>query len=829
MASLRHARFSLVRRVYLLVAVLVLLIGVVAASTLGFWQRAGAATTRLTTVILPAETAVTELSTAYSDQSNALGAFLLTRDPSFLRTYRDAQADAARLTGIIDLQLADDPTTMQLLDNVKAAARAWREQSARPQVEGRPSPGGPEQSPHQFDKLRTELAELHTRIGQLAADESAKASAARATATLLTTATVLVAFVLAAVVALMLRRSLTKPLRALVSDVDQVAEGDLDRQVREIGPSELTTLARAVETMRARILSETRRIAQMQQDLAEHEEAERRRAERDFATVVAALDEGVLVVGPSSFIESANPAAQQIFGAPESEIVGSSPAAWPVLDESGAALRRNHLAMPTQRTGEPVNSRVVCFERADGRNVWLAVTSRALNPQETAPHTVVISFTDVTETRAARERLEYQATHDPLTGLANRTQVLRHWADGSRTHPIAVLFVDLDNFKLINDSLGHSAGDEVLRTIGARLVRAVPEGAQVGRLGGDEFVILVQDERDHGALAALSDRLLRELTRPIHVQGRPLHVNGSIGVLVSLPGDGREGQDVLRDADVAMYRAKARGGGDHAFFDVELRERVQRHMLLEQDLRHAVAQDQLWVAYQPIVDLRTEGTVAVEGLLRWRHPDHGTVSPGEFIPLAEQSDLINSIGAHMLRTALRQLAVERERCGGDLRLNANLSPRQLKDPHLPALVRQALAETGLPAHTLCLEITENVIMQDPAGAAEILTGLRGLGVHLAIDDFGTGYSSLAQLRRLPLDSLKVDRSFVTDLAGSHELHTIVSSIIAMAHSLGVIVVAEGVETAQQLDVLRTLDCDEAQGFYFGKPGPVEQLRVPPGG
>jgi EAL domain-containing protein (putative c-di-GMP-specific phosphodiesterase class I) len=324
-------------------------------------------------------------------------------------------------------------------------------------------------------------------------------------------------------------------------------------------------------------------------------------------------------------------------------------------------------------------------------------------------------------------------------------------------------------------------------------------------------------------LGELSERVLGALAEPIHAQGRQLHVTGSIGALVSLPTDTRSGQDLLRDADVAMYQSKTLGGGRFAFFDVELRERVQRHMVLEQDLHHAVQLDQLAVAYQPVVDLRTGRTAAVEGLLRWTHPVHGTVSPNEFIPLAEESDLINPIGAHMLRLATRRVAAERERHGLDLHLNANLSPRQLEDPDLQVIVRQALTDSGLPAHALCLEITEHAIMQDPGVAARVLHALRELGVYLAIDDFGTGYSSLAQLRRLPLDILKIDRSFITDLGDSDEVEVIVTSIVAMAHAVGLDVVAEGVETARQLNLLRDLGCDQAQGYYLGKPAPIEQL------
>ncbi|MFD0919929.1 sensor domain-containing protein [Saccharopolyspora rosea] len=556
------------------------------------------------------------------------------------------------------------------------------------------------------------------------------------------------------------------------------------------------------------------------------DETARRRAEQDFATVVAALDEGVLVIGPDG-VESANPAAQRILGVPAERIVGSSLQDWPLHDESGAPLPFDqHPITRAQWTGVPEDSRVIRFARPDGRAVWLAVTAHALNPEDRPPHLVVASFTDITESRAARERLEYEATHDPLTGLANRTLVLQHLGRPQRTRPMAVLFADLDHFKIINDSLGHSTGDDVLRVVGKRLARTAPHDAVVGRLGGDEFVIVVDGEDDHDRLGALSHRVLGLLTEPIHVQGRQLHVNGSIGILVSPPGDRRTGEELLRDADVAMYQAKVRGGGRHAFFDVELRERIQRHMVLEQDLRHAVRYDELWLAYQPIIELRTNHAVAVEGLLRWTHPVHGLLSPAEFIPLAEESDLINSVGAHMMRVATRQLAADRQLRNHALRLNVNLSPRQLEDPDLLPAVRDALATSGLPPRALCLEITENAIPQDPIAAAHVMQALRDLGVRLAIDDFGTGYSSLAQMRRLPMDVLKIDQSFISDLPDSAQLEVVISSIVTMAHAFGAEVVAEGVETERQLALVRRLGCDQAQGHHIGTPEPIDRLVIP---
>lgn len=553
-----------------------------------------------------------------------------------------------------------------------------------------------------------------------------------------------------------------------------------------------------------------------------------RRAEQHYSTVVAALDEGVMVVGPSGLIVSANPAAQDILGVAEGELIGASPASWALFDEDGGALHsESYPALVTQRTGEPEYSRVVRVERGDGQDVWLALTCRPLMPDDRPPHTVVASFTDISESRAIRERLEREATHDPLTGLGNRTLVLQRLGSalcpGTTGQPITVLFIDLDNFKVINDSLGHAVGDDVLRIVGERLQRAARAEDLVGRLGGDEFVVVTHGDCGPEEIRGLAEQLRDLLTEPIDVGGRRLHVDASIGIVFAAPGDTRSAEDVLRDADVAMYQAKGLGRGRYMFFDVELRERMQRHMQLEQDLRGAVRTGQFWLAYQPVVDLRTDRVVAVEGLLRWRHPVHGAVSPGEFIPVAEESNLINRIGDQMLREATREFTTLCRRYGLAMGLKVNLSARQLEDPALISLVRGALADTGMSPQTLCFEITESALMRDSNAAVGVLNELRDQGVFLAIDDFGTGYSSLAQLQRLPLDTLKIDRSFVSGLGQARDAEAIVTSVIAMAHAVDLTVVAEGVETAEQLDILRRLGCDQVQGFYLGRPAPIGEL------
>ncbi|NBH05979.1 EAL domain-containing protein [Amycolatopsis sp. SID8362] len=552
------------------------------------------------------------------------------------------------------------------------------------------------------------------------------------------------------------------------------------------------------------------------------DETARRRAEQNYRTVVASLDEGVLVMGPTGLIEAANPAACRILGVPEPDLLGVPCHTLVLFTEAGHWIPPDEMpSVQSRRTGVTHNGLVVRLRRPDGRDVWVSLTSRLLGPDDPTARAVVTTFTDITETRAISARLAHDATHDPLTRLANRTLVLDR-LDVRRRAALTVLFLDLDKFKVINDSLGHSVGDQVLRIVGERLRRSSGREDLVGRLGGDEFVVVTGEVTEPAEVRALAEHLRAALAEPIGVLGRQLHLDASIGVVLVGGADRRSAEDLLRDADVAMYQAKTLGRGRHHFFDVGLRERMQRRLRMEQDLRDAVHDGQLWPAYQPVVDLRTGEMVAVEALLRWTHPRQGAISPAEFIPLAEESDLINVIGKAMLRATTRELAARRT--GGlDLTLKVNLSARQLDDPHLVPAVQDALASTGLPAAALCLEVTESALMRDQEAAAEVLASLRSLGVLLAIDDFGTGYSSLAQLRRLTLDTLKIDRSFITGIAESRDAAAIVTSIIAMAHAVDLTVIAEGVESAEQVDLLRSLGCDQAQGYHLGRPVAAAEL------
>ncbi|WP_273888018.1 putative bifunctional diguanylate cyclase/phosphodiesterase [Rubrobacter naiadicus] len=424
------------------------------------------------------------------------------------------------------------------------------------------------------------------------------------------------------------------------------------------------------------------------------------------------------------------------------------------------------------------------------------------------------------QARLAEERALYDAAHDPLTALPNRVlfserlEEALERARGADGHPFAVLFLDLDRFKNVNDSLGHAVGDGMLVEVARRLEASVGPDDTVARIGGDEFTVLVESARDTRGVLEVAERLQKALSHPFHVRGHELYTTASIGVIPDSRGY-ESPEDLLRDADTAMYQAKREGKARYEVFTGEMRERVLETLRLENDLRRAVERGEFYVRYQPIVSLRSGAVVGFEALARWRHPERGEVSPAKFIPLAEETGLISRISDAVLREACRDAKTWLERFPEHrpLTVSVNLSAVQLSQPSLAAQVAEALSESGLESHHLRLEVTESAIM---LGAEPAARSLRKLGARIHIDDFGTGYSSLGVLQRLPADALKIDRAFVENV-GSADGAQIVQTITTLAHSLGMDVIAEGVETGEQLERLRRAGCDYAQGFFFSKP------------
>lgn len=419
------------------------------------------------------------------------------------------------------------------------------------------------------------------------------------------------------------------------------------------------------------------------------------------------------------------------------------------------------------------------------------------------------------------DRLRYDATHDPLTGLGNRAAVMSCLQDRlaviDRGANIIVHFIDIDRFKLVNDSYGHSVGDEVLRVVAQRFRHTVRDDDFVGRLGGDEFVVVTSTTHGHGH-DAQAHRLRAALSEPIDVAGGPLWVDASVGVAVATPGDTRNCADLLRDADTAMYFAKTAGRGRCQVFDIDLADRLRRRDQLAHDLHAAPTSGDLRVAYQPIVDLRTGMTVAVESLLRWSHPTRGSISPAEFIPLAEQSGLINVIGDHALAAACHEVAHHNDADAHQLQLAVNLSALQIDDPSLVTAIRNTLALVDLDPGSLCVEIDEAALSGDHDATDATLRALHRMGVQLAIDDFGTGRCSLARVLGLPIDIVKIGHEFVAALGTSRDAELPAAAIIAMAHAGGRTVTAKGVETQAQRATLERLGCDRAQGYLLGRPG-----------
>lgn len=474
------------------------------------------------------------------------------------------------------------------------------------------------------------------------------------------------------------------------------------------------------------------------------------------------------------------------------------------------------------RTPYNVDRRMI---RADGTVRWLQQQAEYVYDEAGEPLRIVGTSFDITARKEAEQRLEYLAHHDPLTGLANRTLLAERIAGlipaAQRANQLLIVsFIDLDRFKNINDTLGHAVGDRFLCAVADRLRGVAGKADTVARIGGDEFVIVSMLERREMA-ADLARRVLHSFSEHLQIDGSEVFSGASIGVSV-YPEDGATAEELLGNADTAMYWVKTRRGIGFDFFEPSMRTETLERLAIERELRRAVERNEFIVYYQPILNANTE-VIAVEALVRWQHPLHGVVEPASFIGIAEDTGLIIPIGEFVLQEACAQVAAWRGSSLPGLQLAVNVSGRQLQHERLVATVEETLARSGLDPKALEIEITESVIMTNADANVKTLERLRDMGIAISIDDFGTGFSSLSYLKWFPVNTLKIDRTFVRDVPSNRDATAIIASIVNLAHNLHLRVVAEGVETEAQLNFLLTTGCDNVQGYHFARPAPAQQF------
>lgn len=541
---------------------------------------------------------------------------------------------------------------------------------------------------------------------------------------------------------------------------------------------------------------------------------------------IEASANGIMITCPRGGVRNAltyvNRAFERITGYARDEVLGLNPRFLAGADGSQIGLGEIHAALQESRE----TTAVLKNYRKDGSSFWNELSIAPVRDAAGAVTHFVGIINDITERKRYEEQLERQNNQDALTGLANRNllhdRMERAMVFAQHAgHSVAMLFIDLDHFNRLNDSLGHAFGDSILRAIAGRIAGCLDIRDTLARLGGDEFVAVLPGMQDTQGVPLVADRILRAIEAPLLIDGREINVSASIGVSV-YPDDGADYDMLLRNANAAMHRAKEVGRNTCRFYTASMNAQAMQKLELEGRLRRAVERNELFLHYQPLLSLSSGQVGDVEALLRWRGEDGKVIPPLDFIPLAEETGFIVPIGEWVLRTACRQVCAWQQ-AGIDLRVAVNLSARQFRDPNLADMVRGCLRDSGLSAHMLKLEITESAVMEDAEKAIDVLHELKALGVAISVDDFGTGYSSLAYLRRFPIDQLKVDRSFVQEVTQHPDSAAIVRSIIGLARSLRLQTVAEGVETEAQRNFLKEAGCDLLQGFFFSRPLPPEEL------
>ena len=602
-------------------------------------------------------------------------------------------------------------------------------------------------------------------------------------------------------ITLVLSQAIVPSVRRAVRVAISIAGGRLDNEIPGGGRSETGRLLDALRTMQGSISHSMARIQALMEAQASSHASETSAQEARFEAAMNNMSQGLCMFDPNGLLQVYNRRFAEMFGEPRVGAVVSE-ALPDVLNASQFASG----ASPREASASFTHS----FE--DGRVI--AATHRPM-----ASGGWVATYEDISERRRAEAHLAHMARHDALTGLPNRTLFRERTEQGLSElragGGLAVLQLDLDDFKGVNDVLGHPVGDALLLAVARRLLDCTRDSDTVVRLGGDEFAVVQTGAVQPTDATALAERLMVTLAEPFQVANHAIVIGASIGIAVT--ADPHAGADeLLKNADLALHRAKAEGRGTYRFFHEEMNARMQQRRLLETDLRRAAEENQFEVHYQPLMSIPSGEVCGFEALVRWRHPERGMVSPAEFIPVAEELGLIGRIGAWVLN----QACIDALPWPASVKVAVNLSPVQFRDPALAAEVAGALARSGLPAQRLDVEITESVLLHDREAVLAILHQIKSLGVRVSIDDFGTGFSSLSYLQHFPFDKIKIDQSFIRNLAGAENCIAIVRAVIALGRSLGIAVIAEGVETELQLELLRQEGCGEAQGYLFSQPKPA---------
>jgi len=621
---------------------------------------------------------------------------------------------------------------------------------------------------------------------------------------------------------------IVKPLVRLNTAANLLAQGDFSATLPPVTKDEIGNLVRAFSSMRdtrRKVETELNDLNASLETIVMARVAELRDSEAYIHAVLENVNEGIIVIDETGNIVSFNRAAEKIFGYSTEEAVSKNfnmLISTENLDLSGkyqAYINENENELFFGKTREVVGL------HKDFSAFPLELKTSHLRIQDKL--LFITTARNISDRKDAEQRINYMANHDALTHLPNRSllqdriqQTLVH--NKRRDQQAAVLFIDLDKFKIINDTLGHDVGDDLLKKTATRLVEGVRSEDTVARQGGDEFIILLSAITHAEDAGLIAEKLLSSLMQPFNIKGKELHIGASIGIAI-YPDDGDSMESLLKNSDIAMYHAKESGRGNYQYFSAKLNELTAEKQSLSSDLRHAVERNEFFLVYQPVVDMFSGNIAGMEVLLRWQHPVSGLVSPVKFIPLAEENGLILPIGEWVLRSACKQLLQWQQQGYEVPRLAINLSAKQLRQKSIAEIIARILQETGAEPRFIGIEITESMLVHNIDEVVDTLLRLSNMGLEISIDDFGTGYSSLSYLKRFPINKLKIDKSFVDDIATHPDDAAIVKAIIAMAHGLSMKVVSEGVETQAQLDFLRQHGCEQYQGYLFSKPLPASEI------